>query len=306
MKLNKIIFTGLFILVINELFSQHAPLGMHPTQFIPSFAGSAGEPRIFANIGSKSYHRQDDRNAFGGSLSFDHFITKWSTGVGFNVDYLDYTNPATDRDSIPDEANMLKFQLMAAPKFSIAGKYTISPGIAISYNHMAHKGDFLNYGKEYTELADTSKLTENKINFAASILFNSKKYYAGISFYSRGFYSHDQGIGANTFLTARRKPFLVFQTGYTFQRTSESKFSFTPQLAIAIHSEGSNVSFVDLNLKFRYKKVIWGLYGDGLYLGYQNDKISITGALSLKEASSASLSARILLGNKSQKSTPGF
>jgi hypothetical protein len=82
-----------------------------------------------------------------------------------------------------------------------------------------------------------------------------------------------------------------FVVGYTFQRTPESKFSFTPQIVVSyerfnnVYSMWNGqvgvidkvryITLVDLNLTFRYKKLITGINSNGLMVGYQNSKFKL-------------------------------
>lgn len=67
--------------------------------------------------------------------------------------------------------------------------------------------------------------------------------------------------------------------GYTFQRSSESKFSFTPQLLLSIDKFNSSaplrIHFEDFILNFRYKQFIWGFNNRGIHVGWQTDKLRL-------------------------------
>ncbi|MCU0355176.1 MAG: hypothetical protein MUD08_15775, partial [Cytophagales bacterium] len=93
------------------------------------------------------------------------------------------------------------------------------------------------------------------------------------------------------------------QFGYTFHRSSESKFSFTPQLLFLTGADARRAflssrfwlfapfrCFVltDIMLNFRYKKVIWGLNGAGIHVGYQSSQIRIMLSQGIQSASGES------------------
>ena len=120
------------------------------------------------------------------------------------------------------------------------------------------------------------------IQSRAAILFNTQKWYVG---YSVDLFTHREiryssaDFGANL----NRRFNSYWQFGYTFQRSSESRFSFTPQL---LFRTGHNPRFLfkhDLqyfrlaafNLNFRYQKAIWGLSNAGFHVGWQTKPMRI-------------------------------
>lgn len=87
----------------------------------------------------------------------------------------------------------------------------------------------------------------------------------------------------------------TLQAGYTFQRSTESKFSFTPQIMVRAigdrynHYTNSDYFFEEFeytfdrpyslllryNLNFRYSKFIGGLNNAGVHVGFQNDRLRV-------------------------------
>lgn len=69
------------------------------------------------------------------------------------------------------------------------------------------------------------------------------------------------------------------QLGYSFQRSSASKFSFTPQLAFQIYDHTQTnklmVEIKAINLNFRYNKFIWGVNNSGIHVGWQTEKFRL-------------------------------
>ena len=120
------------------------------------------------------------------------------------------------------------------------------------------------------------------IQSRAAILFNTQKWYVG---YSVDLFTHREiryssaDFGANL----NRRFNSYWQFGYTFQRSSESKFSFTPQLLFRT-GDGRVFSgdrgfayfnFTAFNLNFRYQKVIWGVNNAGFHVGWQTKPMRI-------------------------------
>ena len=132
------------------------------------------------------------------------------------------------------------------------------------------------------------------IQSRAAILFNTQKWYVG---YSVDLFTHREiryssaDFGANL----NRRFNSYWQFGYTFQRSSESKFSFTPQLLFRTGdadnfldyrnfryfrpvTQNSNFRYFRLvacNLNFRYQKLIWGISNAGFHVGWQTKQMRI-------------------------------
>jgi hypothetical protein len=135
-------------------------------------------------------------------------------------------------------------KISLSPKFSFKGKYTFAPFLDLSLGGLNASG-------------------------GAGVLINSLNGYIGLTFSSM----------LNAVRHSNTVYFPFIQAGYTFRRTPESKFSFTPQMALG-YTETSiqrNYFHKDLNLTFRYKKLIWGanLYSGGFMIGFQNSNFKI-------------------------------
>jgi len=153
----------------------------------------------------------------------------------------------------------------------------------------------------------------NDFALKTGFLINSDKAYVGASARILDYTSSPFGDASLNFFNQVR---FILQAGYTFQRKPESKFSFTPQLVFGMQgnqpnsvikdSEGwfPNNTYYDLNLIFRYKKLISGINTTGVMLGYQNSKFRLqvsnfvydgfyTGSISLRYTFQKNGSARI-------------
>lgn len=113
----------------------------------------------------------------------------------------------------------------------------------------------------------------------AAILVNAPKWYVG---YSIDLFTHNEIRYSSTDFGVNfgRRFRSYWQFGYTFQRSSESKFSFTPQLLFltnipAYGDDFRYFGFTALNLNFRYQKVIWGLSNAGLHVGLQTKRLRL-------------------------------
>jgi hypothetical protein len=164
------------------------------------------------------------------------------------------------------------------------------------------------------------------MNSRAGILFNTNKLYLGYTvnvlrrIISNGQFNPTNAKGMGWFES-------YLQAGYTFQKNSDAKFSFTPQLVISIekypYSSQINVGLQAYNVNFRYKQFIWGVNNRGLHLGWQTDQLRVMvtnsigdGINSVKYNSigfgtdrvrySGTISFRYILGSKNQKSGRGW
>jgi hypothetical protein len=115
------------------------------------------------------------------------------------------------------------------------------------------------------------------------------------------------------------------QAGYTFQKNSDSKFSFTPQVVIEIgKSDFEKRIFYGLagyNFNFRYSQFIWGLNDGGvlfrgekhlltmggIHVGWQSDRfrVMLTNSYSDNRYTqqgkyTGNLSFRYILGNSNK------
>ena len=246
-------------------------------QYNPSFAGEAGAGRLssVATHNNLLSGRSDRRswgpyqNTFGIYTSYDQFIPALGTGIGITTGYEGIRNNYQNVDNG-------FISLAVAPKISIKGKYTLSPSLNISYG-MAEL-DYVNtssYNLPDDKLIESVRMTGSK----AGLLFNANKYYIGysVSLVNHYNYKNEKGDKISYRNTEGFKSWL--QMGYTFQRSSESKFSFTPQLVFSISEKrysGDNVIQLHaINLNFRYKQFIAGFNNTGIQLGFQNERLRL-------------------------------
>lgn len=241
---------------------QSIPLGALPMQYIGSFAGEAGAPRL--NVNSIYYWKGsravgvNQSEGFHSFVSYDHFTPAIRTGVGITAG----TGRGASKTHGQDKSYKEHFlALDIAPKISIKGKYTLSPSISIHYirsidEYAGHEFRIGGFGSW------------------VGLLWNTPKYYIGYSF---------NGIGYNPYTVL---PYIYhftsfFQLGYAFQKSSESDFSFTPQLVILVSNPFRNLQvnkvdrYIGYNMNFRYKKFIWGLNNAGVHLGVQTARLRL-------------------------------
>jgi len=265
MKKMKAALICTILLLSFKIHSQDLPpLGSMPMFYNGGFAGEAGTPRlnvgttINENWGAGKKHRQFYYS------SFDMFIPKVRTGIGISAGYRSTKFPKDysrfDDTKIIDNTAFLIASL--SPKFSYRGKYTFAPFIDFTYvqnnNNFDEPSVNMGYGT----------------NSRAGILFNSRKMYIGISIEIFESYMKDY-----TFIgSADRSLNSNIQLGYSFQKSSESKFSFTPQLVLGLtkyKNENLHFGLADLSIMFRYQKFIWGLNSNGIAFGFQGKKFKM-------------------------------
>ena len=255
--------------------SSNIPLGVMPMEHNPSFAGQAGTPRLSTNFNYQGTGRlflRDKHDLFSTHISFDHFVPAIASGIGISTSY--YGN---NSDFL--EGGGYDISLAIAPKISIKGKYTLSPSIDISYGSLHST---YNFGRNYSyELIQDYE--QEFIGSRVGILFNTNRYYIGLSFFAYNKNDHTiyyNGIRSNMNLNAK-KHLGALQFGYSFQKSPESKFSFTPQIAINIiednylpneRSIGPELYF---NFTFRYNKYIAGVSNAGFHIGLQTEKLRL-------------------------------
>jgi hypothetical protein len=259
------------------------PLGSLPMQYTSSFAGSNGGPRIssFAGYGKAPYFKSYEWYS-----SYDQFLPVIRSGIGISAGLASqhslqipgiYYRPAYRTHS----GNV---SLAIAPKFSIQGKYTLSPSVDIRY---AKSWD-VPFGTD--SLGIVTKIDASSIQSRIGILFNTPKFYIGYSQYliNKVFYNN---------ASQNRQDYIInsyLQAGYTFQRSSTAKFSFTPQVVFQLtHSKvvkQTSIGLESFNLNFRYKNFIWGLNSVGMQLGgYIFGAGSSNGEIDLKELRDGSI-----------------
>lgn len=267
----------------------NVPLGVMPMQYNGSFAGEAEGARLSTSFSYDFGSDQDFMTSriFSYHASFDQFIPAIRSGIGISV----HRGTAVDEMEWggadgPDIRNLAftsnRISLAIAPKFSIGGKYTISPSVDLSYGRGNTEANFpsvigpINIARNYPP--GQHQWLESRLG----LLFNTSKYYIGYSAYvlNRHYYNNKHsGLLSDQFIS-------YLQAGYTFQRKADSKFSFTPQVAYRIGaSEGLSVSQyifdIGLNLTFRYDKYLAGLNNRGFHVGWQNEKLRIMSTTNL-------------------------
>ncbi|QHT67950.1 hypothetical protein GXP67_15535 [Rhodocytophaga rosea] len=253
-------------------FGQSAiPIGTMPLQYNSSFAGSNGDSRISSLIGYERYFQDSRATSYTMSTTYDQFVPTIRSGIGITSGFSALHVPASGGwpDANPRNGYI---SLAIAPKFSIKGKYTISPSLNFGYSQSWN----LRYGGYVDGVLVLRKVQAHTISSGAAILFNSNKYYIGysVSLGGKNFFS-DTTSSRTWDIINDYSSFL--QLGYTFQRSSSSKFSFTPQLVLGAYKDNYENRFrIRLEafiLNFRYQKFIWGLNDGGIHLGWQNDKL---------------------------------
>jgi hypothetical protein len=241
-----------------------------PVQYNGSFAGSTGHSRINSAFMLESFQDANGRYeifSLQSQASYDHFYPKLRSGLGITIKNTTY-NFDNNYRNWAEHFVLSSINLDFAPKFSIKGKYTISPSISLRYF-----GDFIEYT---TENVGLDPPLENGYNDGLSsrlgVLFNTDRYYIGFSF----------PLFRTTFEDFNWSEFSTFiQLGYTFQESEASKFSFTPQLLFNISPKTDEhdviLNSVLYNIGFRYGQIFIGILGEddivpvGFQLGWQNN-----------------------------------
>jgi hypothetical protein len=294
-------------------------------QFNPSFAGQVSGPRLSANTGYD--HRKfryiiapaSTTKEYSLYTSYDQFIPAIRSGVGITagVGGVDNTfnsigiNNLNKRYDITERNTYLSVAL--APKISLKGKYTLSPSVEVAYNSL--RSDRTDYSPDSGQIY--REFNNLEWQGRAGLLFNTSKLYIG---YSVILFEHLRNPYTNTYLNLNSSFQSFLQMGYTFQRSSASKFSFTPQLVLDI-SKYVNQSRAPLvlnleaiMLNFRYRQFIGGLNNQGIHLGWQTEKIRLMltnsfGFSSRRNSYShyiGHLSVRYILGSKDQRQGRGW
>jgi hypothetical protein len=255
---------------------QSLPIGAMPMHYNSSFAGSAGNSRISSHAlyygYNESYGEQYSnswakRRTYGSFTSFDRFFPGIRSGVGVTISrYSDLSEQGGDSWFYKHNTTQTALKLDFAPKFSIKGKYTISPSFGFSfytsYVNIEPPGQQIENGRY------------NNMSGRFGILFNAEHYYVG---YTMQLFSSDfESISFKSYHSN-------VQFGYTFQRSEQSKFSFTPQVMISIrtndeYNRENIISNPIYNLGFRYGQFLGGVINNlrselvptGFQLGWQN------------------------------------
>jgi hypothetical protein len=326
-KIKAILIWMVIFLPFASFGQSMAPLGALPMQYNSSFAGSNGGPRISSFAGYERSTLQytlpttipntiinRSNTAYSLYTAYDQFIPAIRSGIGLtaslsghNYNYLSSNSTSNSSSSANEKPRYASFALAVAPKFSIKGKYTISPSLDLAYTNT--------WNQSYGVYIDSSwvpiDVIYHSLTSRAAILFNSNKYYLGYSvdLASRTFARNN----IPTLSSNINKYFNSYlQMGYTFGR-STSKFSFIPQLVLQIHSypyeNRLRIGLQALNLNFRYNKVICGFNNGGVHVGWQNEQLRfmLTNSLSFINRDSnynsfnGSLSLRYLIPSIMQK-----
>lgn len=224
-------------------YGQYLPIGILPMEYNPSFAGSVGNSRIVSNFSFSNGASYYDPGV-GMSLSYDNYYPTIRSGIGIIA--KSYCFKIDDKFRDLDTS----IELVVAPKISIKGKFTLSPSVSIKYDK------FYNYYNDSWHNWDN-------VSSKFGLLFNAPHYYIG--------YAAEYSYGHSGLKTA-------LQFGYTFQRRADSKFSFTPQLALPIFIDsGLGIFYPSYNLSFRYGSMTLGAisqfeypYPTGFQVGWQN------------------------------------
>lgn len=270
----RLLKTGFFwagFLCLNFCYGQEKdiPLGALPMQYNSSFAGQADQLRFSSNYMFSRYRIGIDSYQSGIFASIDQFVPAIGSGIGFNAGYM-YSS-LHDRPPYPnfEVPSVYNIGLAIAPKFSIKGKVTISPSIDFNFNyHKSSNWEIHEYKSRVGLLVNTAK---GYIGVSAN-LFNEPKVDL----------LNDMSI-LDYYLYDRNRSKFTFQLGYTFQRSSDSKFSVTPQLVIPIkHDKHKDFVITKFMLNFRYEKLLFGISDAGVHAGWQTDRIRIIGTYNME------------------------
>lgn len=255
-----------------------------PMAYNPAFAGSSDMERFAVYSGIERQHISGfpSRTYYAGSVSYDRFISRVSTGVGMQAGYMNNLYTGNDIAALRQHLNTIdllpgnftggmkgfNFAVSVSPKISFRGKYTLAPAIGIGYQ----KSEAVTYLSGIYPVSVLRTTVMDK-NLTAGIMLNTSKYYLGYSmmFSCKNFYYASSGkiFSAHS----------VIQGSYVFRRKPGSKFSFTPVILLKvvtghdrqeINESSRRRAFLLVNLNFRYKKLVWGLL-PGAMVGIQKD-----------------------------------
>jgi hypothetical protein len=261
------------LLCSTELLAQRIPIGALPTRYNGGFAGETGTLRVasfsFIEYGPIPYPPPSGSNRIsrGTFISADHFLKKLRSGIAFTVGHV------SGQQGYLSDYRYTSMSLAISPKFSFKGKYTFAPFADFSFGNSMYRWDPSFYHNEVDDV--------NDFNIKTGFLVNSKKAYMGIS---ADVLQYSDYYNKLQFFSDMR---YSLQAGYSFQRTPESEFSFTPQLLVSYQRWYINNIFtnqperlnliilLDLNLVFRYKKFISGINNTGVMFGYQNNRFKL-------------------------------
>lgn len=249
------------------------PLGTLPMRYISSFAGETGAARLnlYGHYTWRDIPNIRRENMYYAAMSYDQFIPALRTGIGFSAQRLNWQ--LDDLQTQPNypagiEVNAYYLSLDIAPKFSIKGKYTLSPSINLNYIASNSEADYFGgiegFGSRF------------------GIMWNTPKYYIGYSFNGINNYHWHFNYPVDMDGKVPYHFMSYLQAGYTFQKSKDSKFSFTPQLVLLVTHPYSSFfnnaldRYVQaFNFNFRYKTFIWGVNNAGIHLGFQNERFRL-------------------------------
>jgi hypothetical protein len=270
------------------------PLGVLPMQFNSSFAGEAHSPRF--SSAAAYWDNNPNPNTCTACLphafmaiSYDQFVPAIRSGIGITAGWNGISNENVRTAGYG-------FQLAVAPKFSIQGKYTLSPSLDFSYHES-------NDSYKSTVHSPAYSTRYEKIGSRLGFLLNTNRYYVGLSF---------NLVNLATFTSENYRNRTNFfrseiQLGYTFQRSDESRFSFTPQLALLFSrfywNDRIGLQDIGMNCTFRYQQFIWGVHWLGYHLGWQTERLRLILGNNLifkheERANIASVSFRYIFANR--------
>jgi hypothetical protein len=327
MKMKNIYFLFLMIVVVGmceKISAQSRWVGIMPMEFNPSFAGNVGGHRLVTFAGYTSTKEGEGRmkgnyvNRFDKEsmpvigFSYDNFIPKLATGIGFFASWMNENRKYRYSDS---HFSGLKTGVVVSPKISIKGKYTIAPSLGLTYKRV--EGEINDYNPE-----ETRKSKHNAFNLSAGLLFNSERFYMGFAYYFSPFTGRDvfpfyEDIKQSQIIT---QMYGIVQAGYKFQRNKESKTSYTIQSVVRLdkYFEWPDL-FNNLSFIVKHKKFLLGASTadgfsnffseyppqDALYagIGYQTSRFKIfysQDLTNLKFRYRCELSFRLFLPNKNK------
>jgi hypothetical protein len=283
--------------------SQNIPMGSLPLLYNGGFAGESSSARVYSGLSylAVRYAGDSARDICGSAyVSYDRFVPKIRSGLGLTFIQNDLFNRSGHTRYQRGTYDNYFVIASLSPKLSFKGKYTFAPFINIIFSSMLLP--VLNFDITSQTYTHTTKkrlsLWTQKIGF----MFNSSKFYIGFSMsvfgkdsetYTNELHTYPSKkrlqnrdvypISDRFFLDQDKNLTYHFQAGYTFQKTPESKFSVTPQVAVqsVLHRKlypwpGGDFVYekrserIDLSLAFRYDKLLWSLNNNGLGIGYQN------------------------------------
>lgn len=252
-----------------QMSADNLPIGAMPMQFNSSFAGETGGARFNTAFTYNLENPYEGRN-FGLNASYDQYIPAIRSGVGismtrgiysFSPPYLSYSY----------KYNHNKVALAIAPKVSIKGKYTLSPSIDFLFGIGNLKSNLPENQVKYFNPNSNMVWYQSRI----ALLFNTSKYYIG---YSVNLLNPAYLTGLGPDINEEYNYVSYIQAGYTFQKNSESKFSFTPQIVYRIQAKNLHFDRIKgapmaINLIFRYDNYLGGLNHTGFLIGFQTKAI---------------------------------